>query len=457
MATIKYWNGSAWELAIVGKQGPAGPTGPTGPAGSASLQRFRFVATGGETSLSGTDANGNTLAYTAGLEEVFLNGAALVRGQDYIATNGTSITSLAALTATDVVEILAWGVFNVANTISNTLIDAKGDILAGSAADTVSRLAVGANDTVLTADSSTATGLKWATPAAGYTAPTLGTTSIGSGATVTNVNGLTINSTTIPTSATLLTSGGALGTPTSGTLTNATGLPIVGGTTGTLSETRGGTNQTTYTTGDLLYASASNTLTKRGIGTTGQVLTVSGGVPAWATPSGSNSNWSLLNAGGTSLTGAATITISGISGREAILVLFKLASSANSGSVIGVRMNGDTAGNYYYSQNSFSVNTAYTPSVIEGIFRDGENFVRLGTMPDINTGQVNGHLLIQGCNTSGLKVFQGAGAGNTGTNNGQAQSVVGGYYNSSSTISSISLFSNLGNFDNGTLYVYATN
>lgn len=162
MATIKYWNGSAWELAIVGKQGPAGPTGPTGPAGSASLQRFRFVATGGETSLSGTDANGNTLAYTAGLEEVFLNGAALVRGQDYIATNGTSITSLAALTATDVVEILAWGVFNVANTISNTLIDAKGDILAGSAADTVSRLAVGANDTVLTADSSTATGLKWA-------------------------------------------------------------------------------------------------------------------------------------------------------------------------------------------------------------------------------------------------------------------------------------------------------
>jgi hypothetical protein len=167
MATIKYWNGSAWELAIVGKQGPAGPTGPTGPAGSASLQRFRFVATGGETSLSGTDANGNTLAYTAGLEEVFLNGAALVRGQDYIATNGTSITSLAALTATDVVEILAWGVFNVANTISNTLIDAKGDILAGSAADTVSRLAVGANDTVLTADSSTATGLKWATPTSG--------------------------------------------------------------------------------------------------------------------------------------------------------------------------------------------------------------------------------------------------------------------------------------------------
>lgn len=49
----------------------------------------------------------------------------------------------------------------------NTVIDAKGDLLAGTAADTIDRIAVGANDTVLTADSSTATGLKWATPSSG--------------------------------------------------------------------------------------------------------------------------------------------------------------------------------------------------------------------------------------------------------------------------------------------------
>jgi len=51
--------------------------------------------------------------------------------------------------------------------IPKTIVDAKGDIIAATAADTVSRLAVGANDTVLTADSSTATGLKWATPSSG--------------------------------------------------------------------------------------------------------------------------------------------------------------------------------------------------------------------------------------------------------------------------------------------------
>lgn len=54
-----------------------------------------------------------------------------------------------------------------ASAINPTIVDAKGDIIAASAADTPARLAVGANDTVLTADSSTATGLKWATPASG--------------------------------------------------------------------------------------------------------------------------------------------------------------------------------------------------------------------------------------------------------------------------------------------------
>lgn len=51
--------------------------------------------------------------------------------------------------------------------VAKTIIDAKGDLIAGSAADTALRLAVGANDTVLTADSTAATGLKWATPLSG--------------------------------------------------------------------------------------------------------------------------------------------------------------------------------------------------------------------------------------------------------------------------------------------------
>ena len=58
------------------------------------------------------------------------------------------------------------GTVTITNSMA-TAIDAKGDLVPGTGADTFSRLAVGANGTVLTADSAEATGLKWATPASG--------------------------------------------------------------------------------------------------------------------------------------------------------------------------------------------------------------------------------------------------------------------------------------------------
>jgi hypothetical protein len=70
--------------------------------------------TGGETSLSGYDNASQALSYTPGQEQVYLNGILLVRGSDYTATNGTTITNLSALAADDFVQVNCYNNFSIA-------------------------------------------------------------------------------------------------------------------------------------------------------------------------------------------------------------------------------------------------------------------------------------------------------------------------------------------------------
>ena len=76
---------------------------------------WRKTATGGETSLSGYDDASQALSYTPGQEQVYLNGVLLVRGDDYTAINGTSITDLGALSEDDFVQINCYNNFSVAS------------------------------------------------------------------------------------------------------------------------------------------------------------------------------------------------------------------------------------------------------------------------------------------------------------------------------------------------------
>jgi hypothetical protein len=170
--------------------------GPQGPAGQATIFRWKKTAVGGETTISGNDDSSVPLSYTVQKEQLYLNGTLLVRGDDYVATTGNSISGLTALAAGDITEVISFGEFILNSSVSLSTIDAKGDLLVGTLADTVSRLAVGSNGTYLQADSSTATGLKWSA-VSGYSAPTLGSTSIASGATVTTIAGLTLTSPTL--------------------------------------------------------------------------------------------------------------------------------------------------------------------------------------------------------------------------------------------------------------------
>jgi hypothetical protein len=74
---------------------------------------------------------------------------------------------------TNVVEIYtgsSWVSLDDPNAIQNSIVDAKGDLISATADNTPARLAVGTNGQVLTADSTTATGLKWASAASGQAA-----------------------------------------------------------------------------------------------------------------------------------------------------------------------------------------------------------------------------------------------------------------------------------------------
>jgi len=131
-----------------------------------TVKQWRYIATGGETTLSGTDGFGLSLSYTVGAEEVYINGVLLVRGTDYTASTGTSITGLTALVAGDVATVMSANSFNVANAIAASTVTAKGDLIVANGASSVSNLAVGADGTTLVANSSSSTGVAWAGPIA---------------------------------------------------------------------------------------------------------------------------------------------------------------------------------------------------------------------------------------------------------------------------------------------------
>jgi len=76
--------------------------------------RYFYTATGGETSLSGADDNGDTLIFADGnYVDVYLNGVLLVASSDYNVNTVNTIAGLTALTASDIVEIVVYDTFSV--------------------------------------------------------------------------------------------------------------------------------------------------------------------------------------------------------------------------------------------------------------------------------------------------------------------------------------------------------
>lgn len=98
------------------------------------------------------------------------------------------------------------------------------------------------------------------------------------------------------------------------------------------------------TTGDTIYASAASTPARLGIGTTGQVLAVSGGVPAWTTPASPSLNTSLITSG--TITSGLSLTLSSLTSYDQLFLSFTGLNYASGGSQLAMTINNSSSSVY---------------------------------------------------------------------------------------------------------------
>jgi hypothetical protein len=210
------------------------------------------------------------------------------------------------------------------------------------------------------------------------------------------------------------------------------------------------------TTGDTIYSSSGSTPARLGIGSTGNVLTVAGGVPTWAAPGGAGANWTLLNTGGTTLSGSSTVTVSGISGADKVMVLVGGASTGAVNPEFKIRLNADSANNYTGYGAVLQPSSSYSASAF-GNTDGGSIFgIHLGNQSVATSGTVSGHVSITGCNAAGVKLYQSIGAATASGSTDQAHRYTGGAWNNSATVTSVSIITSSGTFDNGLIFVYTS-
>ena len=220
-----------------------------------------------------------------------------------------------------------------------------------------------------------------------------------------------------------------------------------------VTDATGMTNPMT-TTGDTIYSSSGSTPARLGIGSTGQVLTVSGGVPTWANAGAAATSYALLNTGGTALTGAGTITVSGLSGYNKLFVRIDGASSASAGVEIFLRLNSAST-NYVQNHVSLGASSTYAASSLTAGTESTK--ITLAYMSNVAASQVRAFCNIDGANSAGIKTFISTGGGTSGGGTDQFALWGGGTYTDTNVISSVSILTGAGNFDNGTIFIYGAN
>ena len=199
------------------------------------------------------------------------------------------------------------------------------------------------------------------------------------------------------------------------------------------------------TLGDIEYrSSTANTNTRLGIGSSGQLLSVSGGVPAWTTVS--TGGMTLINAGGTTLTGAS-VTISSIPQTyNHLQLVIRNFKPATDNQFLNIRINGDSGANRYLNMVTGDTNQSFAYTFMRQITEISDNTVATGlTVTDF----------YDYTNTTTWKMAKTMSLTNNATTTTNLNFLMmNAFYNQLDAISSLTFLCESGNMTSGTVYLY---
>jgi len=199
--------------------------------------------------------------------------------------------------------------------------------------------------------------------------------------------------------------------------------------------------------GDLISGTADNAFARLAVGANDTVLTADSATATglkWAAATGAVENYALINAGGTSIAGVATVTISGISAKKGLFIFVDGVSRPAQSQACSLRFNSDTGNNYQF----IGLQKPDTGAVVQS--RSGDT----SSISLFDTGSNSAFAMIQfrGCDGTGFKPFV---LNSTVSDTAVPARIYAGtgYYKGTSAISSVTIFG-LNNFTAGTIFVY---